>query len=97
MGAVNITDPEGGPTVTSMIPEGGTAEKKLLSTLPLHRLINGTALITITTIHRGSSAPTKISKVISRQLQWNNENFDEIHILNGSVRNTRNRINGKIG
>ena len=26
-GFVNITDPEGGPTVTSMIPEDGTSEK----------------------------------------------------------------------
>ena len=26
-GVVNITDPESGPTVTSMIPEGGTEEK----------------------------------------------------------------------
>ena len=24
---VNITDPEGGPTATGMIPEGGTTEK----------------------------------------------------------------------
>ena len=41
-GVVNITDPEGGPTATGMILEGGTTEKKLPSTL--HRLINGTAL-----------------------------------------------------
>ena len=38
---VNITDPEGGPSVASIILEGGTAEKKLLSTL---QVINGTAL-----------------------------------------------------
>ena len=41
-GVGNITDPEGGPTATGMIPEGGTTEKKFPSTL--HRLINGTAL-----------------------------------------------------
>ena len=29
-GFVNITDPEGGPTATSMIPEGGTTEKHIL-------------------------------------------------------------------
>ena len=42
-GFVNITDQEGGPTATGMIPEGGTTEEKLPS--PPHRLINGTALI----------------------------------------------------
>ena len=26
-GVVNVTDPEGGPTATGMIPEGGTVEK----------------------------------------------------------------------
>ena len=31
-GFVNITDPEGGPTATGMIPKGGTDEKKLPST-----------------------------------------------------------------
>ena len=47
---VNITDSEGGPTATGMIPEGGTTEKKLPSTSPPppppppYRLINGTAL-----------------------------------------------------
>ena len=30
-GFVNITDPEGGPTVIDMIPEDGTAETKLPS------------------------------------------------------------------
>ena len=33
-GFVNITDPEGRPTVTIMIPEGGAAEKKLPSPPP---------------------------------------------------------------
>ena len=42
-GVVNVTDTEGGPTATGMIPEGGTAEKKLPSPPP-HRLINGTVL-----------------------------------------------------
>ena len=31
---VNITDPEGGPTATGMISEGGTTEKELPS-IPL--------------------------------------------------------------
>ena len=31
-GFVNITDPEGGPTSTGMIPEDGTTEEKLPST-----------------------------------------------------------------
>ena len=35
-GFVNITDPEGGPTATGMILEGGTTEKKLPST-PVNR------------------------------------------------------------
>ena len=43
-GFVNITDPEGGPTATGMIPEGGTTEKMLPSTPPPpHMLIIGTA------------------------------------------------------
>ena len=28
-GVVNITDPEGGPAATGMIPEGGTTEKQV--------------------------------------------------------------------
>ena len=43
-GFVNITDLEGGATATGMILEGSTTEKKLPSTPPPHRLINGTAL-----------------------------------------------------
>ena len=45
-GVVNITDSEGGPTATGMIPKGGTPEKppkKSCRPSP-HRLINGTSL-----------------------------------------------------
>ena len=57
-GGVNITDPEGGPTATGMILEGGTAEKKLPST-PLHRLINGTVL-SIQATHKTSSSTCNV-------------------------------------
>ena len=40
---VSITDSEGGPTATGMIPEGSTT-KKSCHPPPPHRLINGTAL-----------------------------------------------------
>ena len=33
------------------------------------------------TIHKGSSTPTKMSKLNSRQIHSNVKNFDEIHVL----------------
>ena len=35
----------------------------------------------MTTIHYGSSTPTKVRQIISRQIQYNADNFDEIHVL----------------
>ena len=41
----------------------------------------------VTTIHKGSSMPTKMRKTNSRQIQYNVENFDKIHASSASVRN----------
>ena len=41
----------------------------------------------VTTIHKGNSTSTKMRKINSRQIQYNVENFDEIHVLSASVRN----------
>ena len=41
----------------------------------------------VTTTHKGNSTLTKMSKTNGIQIQGNVENFDEIHVLNASVRN----------
>ena len=63
-GFVDITDPEGGPTATGMVPEGGTTEKKLPSTPPPPRLINETALTLDTNRPLDMDEPCLAGKVI---------------------------------
>ena len=40
----------------------------------------------VITIHKGSSTPTKITKINSKQIQYKVENFNKIHVLSAGVR-----------
>ena len=46
----------------------------------------------VTTIHEESSTPTSMSKINSRQIQSNIENFEEIRVLNAEVNNSINSL-----